>query len=478
MNAPFQSLAPELLCKIFRLVAPPTVAKVALSAVCSHWRACALADASWWADMRWTSMPQRLFELALERFRSAPLSVFLLPQETNLLQHLDPHAKRIRRLAFFFNPISPPAFLQHGLELPALEFLSVKNRRKGVSGPSLRFRAPRLETLDLYGVVVHQWNDMDIPRLRHFKYDPRWTMNPLDEGVPVLFILHRLLSTFPQIRTIDMGGRCENILPSESSAYGQLMERLRLSLCCSACGIRILASFPRTVERLRVLRVKVANGRRFDGGTHHDESDVQQRSLVMALASGHAYTTLQLADESDYGHTLSATFTTAHCFRNIHVTLPVRSFLLNWPAEWLSLRLSDTLQSISLPLSLWPEFALLTQGQPLMAPSVRICVLARSWNDLSQTVDVARCGLLDCLELCVPGSRKDGASSFRMQPILHFTGAVACVSERVKLVLERSDDPSADASLEERLLSALHAKRVARSDLQPDWTIEWKESYF
>ncbi|KZV82809.1 hypothetical protein EXIGLDRAFT_778183 [Exidia glandulosa HHB12029] len=110
-----------------------------------------------------------------------------------------------------------------------------------------------------------------------------------------------------------------------------------------------------------------------------------------------------------------------------------------------------------------------------MAPSVRICVLARSWNDLSQTVDVARCGLLDCLELCVPGSRKDGASSFRMQPILNITGVVAYVSERVQLVLERSDDPLADASLEERLLSAFRAKREAPSGSQPEWTIEWKE---
>lgn len=71
----------ELLAVVFRLAAETTAGRLMVSVVCAHWRACALDDASLWADLTnhrlrvKFALPQ--FQLALTRTKSAPLSVCL-----------------------------------------------------------------------------------------------------------------------------------------------------------------------------------------------------------------------------------------------------------------------------------------------------------------------------------------------------------------------------------------------------------------
>ncbi|KZV82808.1 hypothetical protein EXIGLDRAFT_729276 [Exidia glandulosa HHB12029] len=518
MDSPFQHLLPKALSLIFHYAAQYSVDNIPLSSVCSHWRACALAHAEWWADLR--SSPDRvtslaLFELFLARSGDAPLAIDLDTGDSHCLSLLEPHAHRIRKLDFVPRDLALPAFLLPGSSMPLLELLAVHNADYDtdlIHTPSLQLSAPKLHTIILKGVVVHEWNSVDLPALRKFYYSPYIEDYPRSGyGVPVRRILTCLLSKCPQISHIHIKARSLQmefggavVVPGTGS--GHRLEVLKLWLCCSGCAMRTLRPFAYVLARLRILGVVATNLPRGAARIGHDETDSQRKKLVAMLLFGHTYRTLEiLPDEDDYeedegeGEDESESesesegegdgegeenkmedqeheWTPRHDERSFHVRLSniddSRNVILkvadphaplNWPLwYWRLLRLDQTLWKIVIPLELWDTFAALARKHTFMdSDTIRLFfVFADTWADLLPKRPVLQCGSVTQVNIRVRRSLEDPLSAFnmvfRMQPILNILNSMSFTAQSVQLVLAPSKYPDMDAMLEKRLLLALN----------------------
>ncbi|KZV79795.1 hypothetical protein EXIGLDRAFT_734272 [Exidia glandulosa HHB12029] len=475
MDSPFQTLLNDLLSVIFRYAAEYTVDKVPLSCVCAHWRACALADAGWWADLY--SAPDRnislsLFELSLSRSKDAPLSIGLRSGDLGCLLLLAPHAQRIRRLALWSPLVGPPpllAFLRPGSDLPLLENIMVMNNNKLIHTPSLGINAPKLDTLFLKGVVVHDWESMELPALRNFIYMPSIDQG---SGVPVARILARLLTRYPLLTDIviqapslqiEFGGALAEI----SDEFNYPLEVLDLWLCCSGCTMRTLRPFSRVLTRLRRLFVVATNLPPGSSLMLHDESAAQRRTLVMTLLSGgHSYTEMVIASDT---RSTGIQLTNRDGSRSVTFKVAQVLVLLDWTVEWRSLQL----EKLTLPIGFWNKFTVMAKRHPIMESVLHLSVYADTWADLSSSLLVLECSSIRSFEISFRHDDDDDDDDdlrmvFRLQPILNVLNNISFLSQSVQLLLPPSDSQEMDEMLETRLLRALHEKGEKR------WTVVWK----